>query len=64
MKKDGFVAEALSAIVAHHKKRAREGSPNLFLDQKKQLWYAMMYAVDKEEDERQAQEGKDGSAQG
>ena len=63
MKKDGFFAEALSAIVAHHKKRAREDSPNLFLDQKKQLWYAMMYAVDKEEDEKRAQQEQNGSAQ-
>lgn len=62
MKKDGFLAEALSAVVAHHKKKAREGSPNYFLNQKKQLWYAMMYAVDKEEDERQAQAGEDGAA--
>ena len=64
MKKDGFFAEALRAVVEHRKKKAREGNPNYFLDQKKQLWYAMMYAVDKEEDERQAQKGKDGSAQG
>ncbi len=64
MKKDGFFAEALRAVVAQHKKKAREGSPNLFLDQKKQLWYAMMYAVDKEEDAQQAQEGKDGSTRG
>ena len=64
MKKDGFFAEALQAIVAQHKKKAKEGSPNLFVNQKKQLWYAMMYAVDKEEDERQAREGKDSSAQG
>ena len=64
MKKDGFFAEAMRAVVEHRKKKAREGNPNYFLDQKKQLWYAMMYAVDKEEDERQAQEGKDSSAQG
>ena len=62
MKKDGFLAEALCAVIDHHKKKAKEGSPNYFLDQKKQLWYAMMYAVDKEEDERQAREAKDGSA--
>ena len=53
MKKDGFFAEALRAIVAQHKKNVREKDPNPFLNQKKQLWYAMMYAVDKEEDERQ-----------
>ena len=53
MKKDGFFAEALRAVVAQHKKNAHEKDPNLFLNQKKQLWYAMMYAVDKEEDERQ-----------
>ena len=63
MKKDGFLAEALRAVVEHHKKKAREGNPNYFLDQKKQLWYAMMYAVDKEEDERQAREAKDGPAE-
>ena len=62
MKKDGFFAEAMRAVVEHRKKKAREGNPNYFLDQKKQLWYAMMYAVDKEEDERQAREAKDGSA--
>ena len=48
MKKDGFFAEALSAIVNQHKKRARQNSPNLFLDQKKQLWYLLMSAVDDE----------------
>ena len=64
MKKDGFFAEALRAIVAQHKKNVRTKDPNLFLNQKKQLWYAMMYAVDKEEDERQAREGEGGSAQG
>ena len=53
MKKDGFFAEALCAIVAQHKKNVREKDPNLFLNQKKQLWYAMMYAVDKEEDARE-----------
>ena len=61
MKKDGFLAGALCAIVEHHKKKAREGNPNYFLDQKKQLWYAMMYAVDKEEDEQRVREAKDGS---
>ena len=63
MKKDGFLAEALCAIVEHHKKKAREGNPNYFLDQKKQLWYAMMYAVDKEADEKRAQQEKESSAQ-
>ena len=63
MKKDGFLAEALCAIVEHHKKKAREGNPNYFLDQKKQLWYDMMYAVDKEEDAKRAQEKESGSAQ-
>ena len=63
MKKDGFLAEALRAVVEHHKKKAREGNPNYFLDQKKQLWYAMMYALDKEEDEKRAQQEQNGSAQ-
>ena len=63
MKKDGFFAEALRAIVAQHKKNVREKDPNLFLNQKKQLWYAMMYAVDKEEDEKRAQQEQNGSAQ-
>ena len=63
MKKDGFFAEALCAIVAQHKKNVREKDPNLFLNQKKQLWYAMMYAVDKEEDEKRAQQEQNGSAQ-
>ena len=63
MKKDGFLAEALCAVVEHRKKKAKEGSPNYFLDQKKQLWYAMMYAVDKEEDEKRAQQEQNGSAQ-
>ena len=57
MKKDGFFAEALCAIVAQHKKNVREKDPNLFPNQKKQLWYAMMYAVDKEEDAREQEEG-------
>ena len=28
MKKDGFLAEALCAIVEHHKKKAQERNPN------------------------------------
>lgn len=46
MRKDGFFAEVLRAVVAQQKKRARENSPDYFLNQKKQLWYFLMNAVD------------------
>ena len=36
----------LRAVVAQQKKRARENSPDYFLNQKKQLWYFLMNAVD------------------
>ena len=46
MRKDGFFAEVLRAVVAQQKKRARENSPDYCLNQKKQLWYFLMNAVD------------------
>ena len=55
MKKDGFFAELLRAVVKQNKKRVRNNPPDYFLDQKKQLWYAMMNAVDAEEDAQQAE---------
>ena len=55
MKKDGFFAEVLCAVVAHHKKRVKTDPPDYFLNQKKQLWYAMMNAVDDDAPAQDAQ---------
>ena len=55
MRKDSFFAEALRAVVAHHKKKVREDPPDYFLNQKKQLWYGMMSIVDSDEDAQEAQ---------
>ena len=46
MRKDGFFAEALRAVVAQQKKKVRTNPPDYFLNQKKQLWYGLMNAVD------------------
>ena len=55
MRKDGFFAEALRAVVAQQKKKVRTNPPDYFLNQKKQLWYGMMSIVDSDEDAQEAQ---------
>ena len=48
MKKDGLLAEILSAVVNHERKKVRTERPNYYLNQKKQLWYGLMNQVDEE----------------
>lgn len=42
----GFIHEAANAIVEHNKKKIREGRIDYYLNQKKQLWYTLMTAID------------------
>ena len=51
MKKDGLLAEILNAVVNHERKKVKEQKPDYYLNQKKQLWYAMMNRVDGEAEE-------------
>lgn len=46
MREDSFFAQVLRAVVAQQKKKVRENPPDYFLNQKKQLWYGLMNAVD------------------
>lgn len=46
MKKDGLLAEILNAVVNHERRKVRTQKPDYYLNQKKQLWYAMMNRVD------------------
>lgn len=49
MKKDGLLAEILNAVVKHEREKTRAGKPDLYLNQKKQLWYGLMNRVDGED---------------
>ena len=48
MKKDGLLAEILNAVVNHERKKVKTGKQNIYLNQKKQLWYGLMNQVDEE----------------
>ena len=50
MKKDGFLASVLRAVVEEEKKKVTEKRPDSAFNQKKQLWYMLMNQVDKETD--------------
>ena len=50
MKKDGFLASVLRAVVEEEKKKEIEKRPDIAFNQKKQLWYMLMNQVDKETD--------------
>lgn len=49
MKKDGLLAEILNAVVSHERKKVKTEKQNIYLNQKKQLWYGMMNRVDESE---------------
>lgn len=55
----GFIGEAARAIVEHNKKKIRDGKTSFFLEQKKQLWYTMMYAMDGLEEDRPKNEDQE-----
>ncbi len=44
----GLLAEILNAVVNHERNKVRTQKPDYYLNQKKQLWYAMMNRVDDE----------------
>lgn len=46
MKKDGFFASLLKATVEEEKKKYAETPPDIFTNQKKQMWYFLMNQVD------------------
>ena len=50
MKKDGFLASVLRAVVEEEKKKVTEKRPDIAFNQKKQLWYMLMNQVDRETD--------------
>ena len=50
VKKDGLLAEILNAVVQHERKKVKTEKPDYYLNQKKQLWYAMMNRVDGDEE--------------
>ena len=58
MKKDGLLAEILNAVVKHEREKTRAGKPDLYLNQKKQLWYGLMNQVDEETDDAQRATGE------
>lgn len=59
MKKDGLLAEMISAVVHHSKEKIRTSKPNYYLNQKKQLWYGMMNVIDGADAEEQLKETPD-----
>lgn len=56
MKKDGLLAEILNAVVHHERNKVKNRKPDYYLNQKKQLWYAMMNRVDGDPEEEQKEE--------
>ena len=48
MKKDGFLASILRAVVEEEKKKVAIKRPDIVFNQKKQLWYMLMNEVDRE----------------
>ena len=48
MKKDGFLASILRAVVEEEKKKVTIKRPDIVFNQKKQLWYMLMNEVDRE----------------
>ena len=51
MKKDGFFASILQAVIAEEKKKVATKRPDIAFNQKKQLWYMLMNQIDKESDD-------------
>ena len=48
MKKDGFLASILRAVVEEEIKKVTKKRPDIVFNQKKQLWYMLMNEVDRE----------------
>lgn len=46
MKKDGLLTDILKAVIDSNKSKVKTSKPDSFLNQKKQLWFGMMNAVD------------------
>ena len=58
MKKNGLLAEILSAVVSYERRKVRTRKPDYYLNQKKQLWYGLMNRVDGPEPGGEAREEK------
>ena len=58
MKKDGLLAEILNAVVSHERRKVKTEKQNIYLNQKKQLWYGLMNQVDEETDDAQRATGE------
>ena len=58
MKKDGFFASLLTAVVENQKKKYANSKPDIVYNQKKQLWYMMMNEIDKEPEENHSEKEK------
>ena len=46
MKKDGLLGQLLKATVEEEKKRYAGKEPDIFTNQKKQMWYFLMNQID------------------
>lgn len=56
MKKDGIFSQLLKATVEEEKKRYANSPPDLFTNQKKQMWYFLMNQIDGTEEEKDKKE--------
>ena len=57
MKKDGLFSQLLKATVEEEKKKYANKPPDLFTNQKKQMWYFLMNQIDgSQEDPESASE--------
>lgn len=56
MKKDGIFSQLLKATVEEEKKRYANSPPDIFTNQKKQMWYFLMNQIDGTEAEKDKEE--------
>lgn len=54
MKKDGLFSQLLKATVEEEKKKYANKPPDIFTNQKKQMWYFLMNQVDGPQVENEA----------
>lgn len=51
MKKDGLFSQLIKATVEEEKKKYANAEPDIFTNQKKQMWYFLMNQIDGTQEE-------------
>lgn len=58
MKENGFLANWIKSSVEKNQRKYANKQPDLFTDQKKQMWYMLMNQIDGQPPEEEAPEKK------